>query len=504
MRTIPATLWLRAAFAAAVLALAAIPARALDRYAIEGTPKTPTISLNPDGILEIRGRSIPENSVDFYQPVLQWLDEYAKDPARRTRLDLAFSALSPDSFDPLLAAMKKLESIHKGGSQVSVNWYYEQDDEDMRTAGTGFSALVELPFKFHAVATATWDYGLPAVPVAILGPCPSDASAGRVADALETVAKERGITINTSHVEYRVISCADRGGFLDEAVADPGFAAAVLVGSNPDVGTLADAAQLAAVAGVPTLLVVVQQGLYDAAELAGLVKLLAGLGYPPDTTPVFESNLEALRCAGDAGVEALFDALQLVQLPPRDKDKPFLMPVEEVKATPRGTVATGRIETGVIQVGDPVEIVGYRDQPLKSTVTGIEMFRKILDRGEAGDNVGLALRGIEKKDIRRGMVLAAPGSVSAHATFKAEVYVLKKEEGGRHTPFQNKYRPMYRIRTADVEGELTTDAGTVPNGALLEAQVELINPIAMDKGLRFLVREGGRTVGAGQVIEIVK
>jgi elongation factor Tu len=196
-----------------------------------------------------------------------------------------------------------------------------------------------------------------------------------------------------------------------------------------------------------------------------------------------------------------------IPLPPREVDKPFLMPVEDVfTITGRGTVATGRIETGVINTGDEVEIIGMQEEKLKSTITGVEMFRKILDRGEAGDNVGLLLRGIDKKDIRRGMVICKPGSITPHTEFKAEIYVLKKEEGGRHTPFQNKYRPQFYLRTTDVTGEIFLPEGTemVMPGDNITITVKLIQPVALNKGLRFAIREGGRTIGAGQVTEILK
>lgn len=204
----------------------------------------------------------------------------------------------------------------------------------------------------------------------------------------------------------------------------------------------------------------------------------------------------------------LMDAVDsYIEMPPRDIDKPFLMPVEDVfSITGRGTVATGRIETGVINSGESVDILGMGDEKLSSTVTGVEMFRKILDRGEAGDNVGLLLRGIEKSDIRRGMVIAKPGSITPHTEFKAEVYVLKKEEGGRHTPFQNKYRPQFYLRTTDVTGEIYLEEGRemVMPGDNVTVTVKLIVPVALNKGLRFAIREGGRTVGAGQITEILK
>jgi elongation factor Tu len=254
----------------------------------------------------------------------------------------------------------------------------------------------------------------------------------------------------------------------------------------------------------------------DDAELLDLVEmevreLLSFYGYDGDNTPVVRgSALGGLN--GDAKwvatIEALMDAVDSwIEIPPRDIEKPFLMPVEDVfTITGRGTVATGRIETGVINVGDNVEILGMQEEKLTSTITGVEMFRKLLDRGQAGDNVGLLLRGIDKEAIRRGMVIAKPGSITPHTVFKAEVYVLKKEEGGRHTPFQNKYRPQFYFRTTDVTGEIALPEGRemVMPGDNVTITVNLIVPVAMDKGLRFAIREGGRTVGAGQVIEIVK
>jgi elongation factor Tu len=240
-------------------------------------------------------------------------------------------------------------------------------------------------------------------------------------------------------------------------------------------------------------------------------ELLSFYQFDGDNTPIIRgSALGGLN--KDANwvpkIMELMDAVDtFIPLPPRDKEKPFLMPVEDVfTITGRGTVATGRIETGVINSGDNVDIMGMQEEKLSSTVTGVEMFRKILDYGEAGDNVGLLLRGIDKKDIRRGMVIVKPGSIKAHTEFKAEVYILKKEEGGRHTPFHNKYRPQFYLRTTDVTGEIELEAGRemVMPGDNVTITVKLIAPVAMDKGLRFAIREGGRTVGAGQVTEIVK
>jgi elongation factor Tu len=253
----------------------------------------------------------------------------------------------------------------------------------------------------------------------------------------------------------------------------------------------------------------------DDAELLELVEmevreLLSFYDYDGDNAPVIQgSALGALNGEAEwvAKIDELMDAVDTyIELPPRDVDKPFLMPVEDVfTIRGRGTVATGRIETGVINSGEPVEILGMGEEKLTSTVTGVEMFRKILDRGEAGDNVGLLLRGIEKSQIKRGMVICKPGSVKPHADFKAEIYVLKKEEGGRHTPFHNKYRPQFYFRTTDVTGEifLTDGREMVMPGDNVTITVKLIVPVAMDKGLRFAIREGGRTVGAGQVTEII-
>ena len=253
----------------------------------------------------------------------------------------------------------------------------------------------------------------------------------------------------------------------------------------------------------------------DLAELLDLVEmevreLLSFYKFDGDNTPIIRGSALGGLNKDPKWVEKIMELMDAVDTfiptPARDTEKPFLMPVEDVfTITGRGTVATGRIETGVINSGEEVDIIGMGAEKLKSTVTGVEMFRKILDRGEAGDNVGLLLRGIEKKDIRRGMVIAKPGSVTPHMVFKAEVYILKKEEGGRHKPFQNKYRPQFYFRTTDVTGEIQLEAGRdlVMPGDNVTITVNLIAPVAMDKGLRFAIREGGRTVGAGQVVEIV-
>jgi len=269
--------------------------------------------------------------------------------------------------------------------------------------------------------------------------------------------------------------------------------------------------------GVPRMVVFMNKvDMVDDAELLELVEmeireLLSFYKYDGDNTPVIQgSALGALNGEASwvAKVDELMDAVDTyIELPPRDVDKPFLMPVEDVfTITGRGTVATGRIEAGVINTGDAVDILGMGDVKLSSTCTGVEMFRKILDRGEAGDNVGLLLRGIEKSQIKRGMVISKPGTVKPHTDFKAEIYVLKKEEGGRHTPFHNKYRPQFYLRTTDVTGEIELPTGRdmVMPGDNVTITVKLIVPVAMDKGLRFAIREGGRTVGAGQVTEIIK
>ena len=273
---------------------------------------------------------------------------------------------------------------------------------------------------------------------------------------------------------------------------------------------------LARQVGVPRLVVFMNKvDLVDDPELLELVEmeirdLLTFYGFDGDNSPVIQgSALGGLNKEPSwvAKVMELMDAVDnWIPLPPRDVDKPFLMPVEDVfSITGRGTVATGRIETGVINTGDPVDIIGLDADRLKSVVTGVEMFRKILDRGEAGDNAGLLLRGIDKDSIRRGMVIAKPGSITPHKDFKAEVYILKKEEGGRHTPFHNRYRPQFYFRTTDVTGEVHLPEGVemVMPGDNLSVNVKLIAPIAMQKNLRFAIREGGRTVGAGQVTEIL-
>jgi elongation factor Tu len=269
--------------------------------------------------------------------------------------------------------------------------------------------------------------------------------------------------------------------------------------------------------GVPRIVVFMNKvDMVDDEELLELVEmevrdLLSFYEYDGDNAPIIKGSALGALNGEDKWVATVSELMEAVdtyiELPPRDVDKPFLMPVEDVfSITGRGTVATGRIETGVINSGEEVDILGMGDEKLSSTVTGVEMFRKILDRGEAGDNVGLLLRGIDKKDIRRGMVICKPGSTKPHTKFKAEIYVLKKEEGGRHTPFHNKYRPQFYFRTTDVTGEIFLEEGRemVMPGDNVTITVNLIVPVAMDKGLRFAIREGGRTVGAGQVTEIIE
>jgi len=338
--------------------------------------------------------------------------------------------------------------------------------------------------------------------------------------------KVRGITINTSHIEYETVNrhyahvdCPGHADYVKNMVtgaAQMDGAILVVAATDGPMPQTREHILLGKQVGVPRLVVFMNKvDMVDDPELLELVEmevreLLSFYSYDGDNAPVIQgSALGALNGEPQwvKTVEDLMDAVDTyIELPPRDIDKPFLMPVEDVfTITGRGTVATGRIETGVINSGEAVEILGMGEAKLTSTVTGVEMFRKILDRGEAGDNVGLLLRGIEKTQIKRGMVICKPGSVKPHQEFKAEIYVLKKEEGGRHTPFHNKYRPQFYFRTTDVTGEilLTDGREMVMPGDNVSITVKLIVPVAMDKGLRFAIREGGRTVGAGQVTEIV-
>ena len=339
--------------------------------------------------------------------------------------------------------------------------------------------------------------------------------------------KERGITINTAHVEYQTASrhyahvdCPGHADYVKNMVtgaAQMDGAILVVAATDGPMPQTREHILLARQVGVPKIVVFMNKvDMVDDAELLDLVEmeireLLSFYQFDGDNTPIIRgSALGGLNKdpKWSEKIMELMDAVDtFIPLPPRDTEKAFLMPVEDVfTITGRGTVATGRIETGVINTGDEVEIIGMQDEKLKSTITGVEMFRKILDRGEAGDNVGLLLRGIDKKDIRRGMVIVKPGTITPHTEFKAEIYVLKKEEGGRHTPFHNKYRPQFYLRTTDVTGEIELPAGRdmVMPGDNVTITVKLIVPVAMDKGLRFAIREGGRTVGAGQVTEIIK
>ncbi|TXK50815.1 elongation factor Tu [Pontibacter qinzhouensis] len=338
--------------------------------------------------------------------------------------------------------------------------------------------------------------------------------------------KERGITINTSHVEYATVNrhyahvdCPGHADYVKNMVtgaAQMDGAILVVAATDGPMPQTREHILLARQVGVPQLVVFMNKvDMVDDPELLELVEmeireLLSFYEFDGDNIPVIQgSALGGLN--GDEKwvktIEELMDAVDsFIPIPARLTDLPFLMPVEDVfSITGRGTVATGRIERGVINSGEPVEILGMGAENLKSTVTGVEMFRKILDRGEAGDNVGLLLRGIEKSDIRRGMVICKPGSVKPHEEFKAEVYVLSKEEGGRHTPFFNKYRPQFYFRTTDVTGEIILPEGVemVMPGDNITITVKLINKVAMEKGLRFAIREGGRTVGAGQVTEVL-
>jgi elongation factor Tu len=338
--------------------------------------------------------------------------------------------------------------------------------------------------------------------------------------------KERGITINTSHVEYSTtkrhyahVDCPGHADYVKNMVtgaAQMDGAILVVAATDGPMPQTREHILLARQVGVPALVVFMNKvDLVDDAELLDLVEmevreLMSAYNFPGDTMPVIRgSALGALN--GEPKwvekVEELMTAVdEFIPIPVRLIDKDFLMPVEDVfSITGRGTVATGRIERGVIKTGDSVQILGMGAENLSSTITGVEMFRKILDRGEAGDNVGLLLRGIEKEQIKRGMVICKPNSVTPHAKFKAEVYVLSKEEGGRHTPFFNKYRPQFYFRTTDVTGEIMLPAGVemVMPGDNISIEVQLINKIAMEKGLRFAIREGGRTVGSGQVTEIL-
>ena len=339
--------------------------------------------------------------------------------------------------------------------------------------------------------------------------------------------KERGITINTSHVEYSTanrhyahVHCPGHADYVKNMVTgaaqmDGGIL--VVAATDGPMPQTREHILLCRQVNVPRIVVFLNKvDMVDDEELLELVEmevrdLLSSYEYDGDNTPVIQGSALGALNGEPQWVDTVLDLMAKVDVwieqPVRDQDKPFLMPVEDVfSITGRGTVATGRIEAGVINSGEAVDIVGMGEEKLTSTVTGVEMFRKILDRGEAGDNVGLLLRGVDKTDIRRGMVIAKQGSVKPHKKFKAEVYILTKEEGGRHTPFHNRYRPQFYVRTTDVTGEINLPEGVemVLPGDNLTITVELLQPIALNEGLRFAIREGGRTVGAGQVTEILE
>ena len=338
--------------------------------------------------------------------------------------------------------------------------------------------------------------------------------------------KERGITINTSHVEYQTknrhyahVDCPGHADYVKNMVtgaAQMDGAILVVAATDGPMPQTREHILLGRQVGIPRIVVFLNKvDMVDDPELLELVEmevreLLSFYDYDGDNGPVIQGSALGALNGEQKWVDTVMQLMDAVdnwiELPQRDIDKPFLMPIEDVfTITGRGTVATGRIETGIANTGDAVEIIGMGADKLTSTITGVEMFKKILDRGEAGDNVGLLLRGIDKKDIRRGMVICRPGSVKPHAKFKAEVYILKKEEGGRHTPFHNNYRPQFYVRTTDVTGTINLPEGVdmVMPGDNLTITVELLQPIALNVGLRFAIREGGRTVGAGQVTEIL-
>ena len=337
--------------------------------------------------------------------------------------------------------------------------------------------------------------------------------------------KERGITINSSHIEYETatrhyahVDCPGHADYVKNMVtgaAQMDGAILVVAATDGPMPQTREHILLARQVNVPKIVVFMNKvDLVDDPEMLDLVEmeirdLLKFYGFDDECPIIRGSALGALNGEPqwEDKVMELMDAVDsYIPIPVRENEKPFLMPIEDIfSITGRGTVVTGRIETGTIHVNDPVELVGFGDAPRSTTVTGVEMFRKLLDQGEAGDNVGLLLRGIDKKDVKRGEVVAKPGSITPHTEFKAQIYVLKKEEGGRHTPFHNHYRPQFFIRTLDVTGEITLPEGTemVMPGDNVEITVKLITPVALNEGLRFAIREGGRTVGAGQVTKIV-
>ena len=337
--------------------------------------------------------------------------------------------------------------------------------------------------------------------------------------------KERGITINSSHIEYETatrhyahVDCPGHADYVKNMVtgaAQMDGAILVVAATDGPMPQTREHILLARQVNVPKIVVFMNKvDLVDDPEMLDLVEmeirdLLKFYGFDDECPIIRGSALGALNGEPkwEDKVMELMDAVDsYIPIPVRENEKPFLMPIEDIfSITGRGTVVTGRIETGTIHVNDPVELVGFGDAPRSTTVTGVEMFRKLLDQGEAGDNVGLLLRGVDKKDVKRGEVVAKPGSITPHTDFKAQIYVLKKEEGGRHTPFHNHYRPQFFIRTLDVTGEITLPEGTemVMPGDNVEITVKLITPVALNEGLRFAIREGGRTVGAGQVTKII-
>ncbi len=339
--------------------------------------------------------------------------------------------------------------------------------------------------------------------------------------------KERGITINTAHIEYQTetrhyahVDCPGHADYVKNMVtgaAQMDGAILVVAATDGPMPQTREHILLARQVNVPRIVVFLNKvDIVDDPEMIELVEmevreLLNFYQFDGDNAPVIAGSALGALNGEPKWVEKVMELMNAVDeyipLPVRDNEKPFLMPIEDIfSITGRGTVATGRIETGIVKVGDEVQIIGLGEEPKKSVVTGVEMFRKILDEGEAGDNVGLLLRGIDKKEIKRGQVIAHPGTITPHKKFKAAIYVLKKDEGGRHTPFHNKYRPQFFIRTLDITGEITLPEGTemVMPGDNVEITVELIYPVAINAGLRFAIREGGRTVGSGQVTDILE
>ena len=339
--------------------------------------------------------------------------------------------------------------------------------------------------------------------------------------------KERGITINTAHIEYQTetrhyahVDCPGHADYVKNMVtgaAQMDGAILVVAATDGPMPQTREHILLARQVNVPRIVVFLNKvDIVDDPEMIELVEmevreLLSFYGFDGDNAPVIAGSALGALNGEPKWVEKVMELMDAVDsyipLPVRDNEKPFLMPIEDIfSITGRGTVATGRIETGIVKVGDEVQIIGLGEEPKKSVVTGVEMFRKILDEGEAGDNVGLLLRGIDKKEVKRGQVIAHPGTITPHKKFKAAIYVLKKDEGGRHTPFHNHYRPQFFIRTLDITGEITLPEGTemVMPGDNVEITVELISPVAINAGLRFAIREGGRTVGSGQVTDILE